>query len=103
MDAAMKAPPGTAASIRSLTLGAVLGVEADTKIASKLGLKLESATSRHVFENRAMTVSDYIGKFRKGSINRVFPGEFLDKTVEDALRRGGSDVRKLLTDLRFVK
>jgi hypothetical protein len=50
-----------------------------------------------------MTVSDYIGRFRKGSINRVFPGEFLDKTIEDALRTGGSDVRKLLIDRRFVK
>lgn len=42
---------------------------------------------------------------RRGNIKARFPGEFLQDhvTVEQALTGGGSTVRKLLTDNRFVK
>jgi hypothetical protein len=50
-----------------------------------------------------MKVTDFIGRFRRGGIREVFPGEFLEMTVGDALRAGGKTVRKLLIDGRFVR
>lgn len=50
-----------------------------------------------------MKVFDFIGEFRQGSIRREFPSEFMNMTVEDALKSGNSKVRKLLTDGRFVR
>jgi hypothetical protein len=50
-----------------------------------------------------MQVGEFIGKFRKGSIREVFPSEYMEKTVDEALQEGGSQVRKLLTDGRFVR
>ena len=46
-----------------------------------------------------------MARFRRGNIKARFPGEFLQDhvTVEQALTEGGSTVRKLLTDSRFVK
>jgi hypothetical protein len=44
-----------------------------------------------------------VDEYRRGSIKAVFPEEFLNGTVEDALLNGGSTVRKLLINGRFVK
>ncbi len=74
-------------------------------LAKKLGLNIESPTTRQLLNNLDMSTKDFIGKFRKGSILSEFPGEFLKEgvTVEDALVNGGSKVRKLLIDGRFAK
>jgi hypothetical protein len=53
--------------------------------------------------NRGLSVADYIAKFRQGSVLREFPGEFLNQTVEDALRSGNATVRKLLISGRWAK
>jgi len=53
--------------------------------------------------NRELTVSDYIAQFRKAYVLREFPGEYLDKTVEDALRSGDATVRKLLISGEYAK
>ncbi len=50
-----------------------------------------------------MTVNDFIGLYRKGKILNEFPSEFLDQTVENALLKGSTKVRKLLIDSRFAK
>jgi hypothetical protein len=55
------------------------------------------------------TAQDIISQSKKGSINRVFPGEMLGKTMEEInkLAKGGDKIaqtaRKLLTDGRFNK
>jgi hypothetical protein len=72
-------------------------------VAKQVGLNINSPTSRQILNSLGMKVTDFIGKYRAGSIRGKFPSEFLDKTVEEALTEGGSIVRKLLTDGRFVK
>ena len=49
------------------------------------------------------TVESFIAQFRKSSIKSEFPAEFLNMTVEEALKSGNTAVRKLLIDSRFVK
>ena len=71
--------------------------------AKKLGLNVESTTTQSLLQNLNMSVSDFIGKFRKGGINSVIPGEYLNMSVREALEKGGSTIRKLLTDRRFQK
>jgi hypothetical protein len=48
----------------------------------------------------------FISRCRKGSINREYPGELLDKTL-DEIKRGSSATEtkawKLLNDQRFAK
>ena len=68
-----------------------------------------SAQNMFLFENRGLTVQQFLGKYRAGGVKGVMPGEALGMTVEEALRVkggvGGVNVRKLLLDLRdkFVK
>jgi RHS repeat-associated protein len=56
-----------------------------------------------------LTASEYISKYLKGGINRVFPGQFNGATIKDiqaAAAVGDRDARtalKLLTDGRFKK
>jgi len=50
-----------------------------------------------------MTVDDFISQFRQAGIRGRIPGEFLDQTVEQALRSGDSTVRKLLIDGRWAR
>jgi hypothetical protein len=71
----------------------------DLKFARKIGLDVNNPA----VINRAMTVQDFIAQYRQASILRELPGEALDQTVEEALREGGSTVRKLLTDGRFAR
>ena len=53
--------------------------------------------------NRGLSVADFVAQFRKASVLRELPGEFLDKTVEQALRSGDSTVRKLLISGEYAK
>jgi hypothetical protein len=53
--------------------------------------------------NRHLTVSEYVAQFRKASVRREIPGEYLDLPVEIALLEGNSTLRKLLVDARFAK
>jgi hypothetical protein len=50
-----------------------------------------------------MTVADFVGQFREGRVLRQLPGEFLDQTVEQALRSGDATVRKLLVSGEYEK
>jgi len=72
-------------------------------LAKKLNLNINSPVTRQVLNSLDQTVESFINTYRKGSIKSVFPGEYLNMTVEDALRSGNTTVRKLLTDGRFVK
>ena len=57
-------------------------------------------------DNLSEVARKYIGRCRKGSINREFPGELLDETLGQ-LRKGRDAKRnkawKLLNDSRFKK
>ena len=67
--------------------------------ARKVKLNPNSLTTQQFYENRNLTVDQYIGKFRKGRINQVLPEEAKTMTVEEALRKkrvGGRNIRKLL-------
>ncbi len=72
------------------------------ELARKLGMNIESATSRQVLNSLDMSVKNFVGQFRKGSVLRELPGEVLDMSVEDALKYS-SKVKKLLVDGRFAK
>ncbi|GAA6622634.1 hypothetical protein [Scytonema sp. NUACC26] len=64
---------------------------------------LNSPTTRQLYENRLLTVEEYISQFRRATIKAVLPTEAKTMTVEDALKVGkiGTiNVRKLLTDNR---
>ena len=71
-------------------------------LARKLKLNVNSPTTRQVLNSLDDPVSDFVGRFRRGSINRELPSEVLGMTVEEALKHS-SKVRKLLVDSRFVK
>ena len=90
---------GRAKSLLGDDTGAIGPGVGDLKFARKVGLPADSPA----VVNRGMTVNDYIGQFRNAKIRGQIPGEFLDQTVEDALRSGDSTVRKLLTDNRWSK
>ena len=85
-------------------IGRSLGAASRADILAKqLGLNINSATTRQLLNNLDITVDEFISTFRKGSIREVFPGEFLDMSVEAALQSRDSTVRKLLLDGRFTK
>lgn len=66
-------------------------------------LSPNSSTTRQLYGNRYLTVQEYIGRFRKGSINAILPEEAREISVEEALkvgRVGNINIRKLLTDNR---
>ncbi len=70
-------------------------------IARKLGAN--SLTTQQLYENRTLSVQDYISQFRRAAINAILPEEAKALTVEVALkigRIGNVNVRKLLTDNR---
>ena len=72
-------------------------------LARKLKMNIQSPTTRQVLNSLDDTVDDFISKFRKASIRSEMPGEYLNMTIEQALRSGNSTVRKLLIEGRFVK
>jgi hypothetical protein len=71
----------------------------DLKFARKVGLDVNNPA----IANRGMSVQEFIAQFRSASVLREFPGEYLDQTVEQALKAGDSTVRKLLTDGRWAR
>jgi RHS repeat-associated protein len=84
----------------------IRGVGAASKaemLAIKFKLNINSPVARQVLNSLDQTVESFINTYRKGSIKSVFPAEYLDKTVEEALKSGNTTVRKLLIDSRFVK
>jgi hypothetical protein len=72
-------------------------------MAKKFKMNINSPTARQVLNSLEVTVESFISQYRKASIRSEMPGEFLNQTIEDALKSGNSTVRKLLTDGRFVK
>jgi hypothetical protein len=52
------------------------------RIAREMGVKLDSL----LFERRHLTVDEFIGRFRDGSMRREIPIELLTLTVEEALK-----------------
>lgn len=71
--------------------------------ATERKLNPNSSTTRQLYENRYLTVQDYIGRFRRGNINAVLPETAKSMTVEDAIKVGrieNINIRKLLIDNR---
>jgi len=72
-------------------------------LAKKLKLNINNPITRQVLNSLDDTVEPFITQFRKSSIRSELPGEFLNQTVEQALRSVNTTVRKLLIDSIFVK
>ena len=73
------------------------------RLAKELGLNSDSPTTRQLLTHVDLRVDAFISAFRRSGIRQEFPAEFLEMTVEEALRRRNSTVRKLLLDRRFAK
>jgi len=73
------------------------------RLATEFGLNSDSLTTRQLLMHVDMRVDAFISAFRRAGIRQEFPAEFLEMTVEEALRRQDSTVRKLLLDRRFAK
>lgn len=66
-------------------------------------LSPNSSTTRQLYENRYFSVQEYIGRFRKASINAILPEEAREMPVGEAIKIGiigKINIRKLLTDNR---
>jgi hypothetical protein len=74
-----------------------------TRLAKKWGLNASSPTTQQILSHLDTPIATFIARFRKAGIREVFPSEFLQGTVRDALARGGPRVRKLLLDGRFAR
>jgi RHS repeat-associated protein len=70
------------------------------KLAQRYGLNLSSAKSRQILESLDMSVEEFIGKYKLGSIKQAPGWRFDGMSVREALDAGA---RKLLTDGRFDK
>lgn len=87
--------------------GAVAGLSRD--IVSGIQAYFAKQAGPSSIGERAPTAGDIIAREKKGSINRVFPGELRGNTTEeinDLARQGdkaAQTARKLLTDKRFNK
>lgn len=98
---------GTAATVAAVgdaipfgeDIGAVGPGVGNLRFARAVGLSEDSLA----VINRGMTVKDFVAQFRQAKILRELPAEFLDQSVEAALRSKDPRVRKLLTDGRFAK
>lgn len=73
------------------------------KVATKLFINKDSKLGRQILINLDTPVQKFISQHKKGSIKTVFPDEFLNKTVEEALLSGNSTVIKLLKNSKYVK
>jgi hypothetical protein len=78
--------------------------EAELALARDVRLSPDTPAIQHSH----MTCQDFIAQFRDPGVERVFPGEYLPRTVAEALTdvaRGTADsvVRKMLVDGRFAK
>jgi hypothetical protein len=74
-----------------------------TVINQRLGEFLRWLSARPIELSRSLTVQEYVSRFRQASVRSQLPGEFLDQTVEQALRSGNSTVRKLLVSGEYAK
>lgn len=72
-------------------------------LAKKLKMNINSPTTRQVLNSLDESVESFISTYRRSSIRSEIPGQFLNQTVEEALKSGNTTIRKLLTDGRFVK
>ncbi len=90
--------PNSAPIIKSI--GAASKAE---MLAKKLKMNINSPTTRQVLNSLDEPVESFISTYRKSSIRAEIPGQYLNQTVEEALRSGNTTLRKLLTDGRFVK
>jgi thioredoxin-like negative regulator of GroEL len=83
--------------------------ELETILEATTGNKAAQAAAQAAINRLKSRAADIIARECKGSINREFPGELLEKTLEEILKlaRGGDKAaqtaRKLLSDLRFKK
>ncbi|MBX3420953.1 MAG: hypothetical protein KF752_05275 [Pirellulaceae bacterium] len=77
-------------------------VDAAKALAKKLRLNYDSPTTKTILENIDSPVSSFESSFRQGKILQKLPGEVLNMPLHEALKHS-TMVRKLLTDLRFVK
>lgn len=71
--------------------------------ATERKLNPNSPTTHQLYENRYLTVQDYIGRFRRGTLNAILPEIAKLMSVEDAIKVGrveNVNVRKLLIDNR---
>ena len=74
---------------------------AKRKLAEGWGLNADSSTTEEILEHLDMSVAEFVGSMRKGSIRRELPAEALDSTLREALDGGDPKVRKLLLDRRW--
>jgi RHS repeat-associated protein len=70
------------------------------KLAQKYGLNLNSEKSRQILQDLDMSVEEFVGKYRLGSVKQAAGWKFDGMTVKQALDAGA---QKLLTDGRFSK
>ena len=73
------------------------------KLAKKLRISATGKAGVQILDNLNVTVDEFISNFRKAGIRSRVPGEFLDKTVLEALQSGNSTIRKLLTNTEYFK
>ena len=74
----------------------------------KLKMNPNAPTTQRLYENRHLTIAEYVAKFRRGRNVRRIPSRVLTFTIEELLMtvrssRGiveGVNVRKILIDLR---
>lgn len=74
---------------------------AKRKLAEGWGLNTDSPTTAEILEHLDMSVSEFVGLRRKGSIRHELPSEVLDLTLREALDSSDPKVRKLLLDRRW--
>ena len=74
---------------------------AKRKLAKGWGLNADSSTTEEILEHLDMSVAEFVGSMRKGSIRRELPAEALDSTLREAFDSGDTTVRKLLLDRRW--
>lgn len=72
-------------------------------VAKQLKINRDSPSLDLLMQHREGTVRDFISKTRAGKINEVFPSEFLDMNLIDAIVKDNKRVRKLLRNRRFEK
>jgi hypothetical protein len=74
---------------------------AKRKLAEGWGLNVDSPTTSEILDRLDMSVAEFVGSMRKGSILRELPAEVLDSTLREALDSGDPKVRKLVLDRRW--
>ncbi len=110
------APIGFAAAPVTVPAGAIAGAAAGGaagvlagRAATQVMFSKAASTGASAGGEEEPTAQRIISTSRKGSINREFPGQFLDKTkseIQAAAREGDAEARKalkLLNDNRFMK